>query len=161
VRSNDRSASRSSNRWSPTFAGCERHQEDAVPSHGRRQHPADALIAVHGALQPQKLDYDQADIYLRVTTKSELFRCAAAPRNPSPSTGSIATSARGSAVRTSAPTWASTPSLRRKKPNGAARRLQLRSELRQHRRPVHEHRAQRRRRSRHADAGRAVGFERR
>jgi FkbM family methyltransferase len=44
--------------------------------------PADALIAVHAMLQPQKLDYDQADIYLKVTTKSENFRLRACAKEP-------------------------------------------------------------------------------
>ena len=44
--------------------------------------PADALISVHAALQPQKLDYEQADIYLKVTTKSEHFRLRACAKEP-------------------------------------------------------------------------------
>jgi len=44
--------------------------------------PADALISVHAALQPQKLDYELADIFLKVTTKSEHFRLRGCAKEP-------------------------------------------------------------------------------
>jgi FkbM family methyltransferase len=44
--------------------------------------PADAFIALHAATRPRKLDYERADIYMRVTTKGEEFRLRACAKEP-------------------------------------------------------------------------------
>ena len=44
--------------------------------------PADSFIELHAAAPPRKLDYDHADIYLRVTTKGEALRLGACAKEP-------------------------------------------------------------------------------
>lgn len=44
--------------------------------------PADSFIELHGATPPRKLDYEHADIYLRVATKGETFRLRACAKEP-------------------------------------------------------------------------------
>jgi FkbM family methyltransferase len=44
--------------------------------------PADSFIALHAATRPRTLDYDRADIYMRVTTKGEEFRLRACAKEP-------------------------------------------------------------------------------
>ena len=44
--------------------------------------PADSFIALHAATKPRRLDYDRADIYMRVTTKGEEFRLRACGKEP-------------------------------------------------------------------------------
>jgi FkbM family methyltransferase len=44
--------------------------------------PADAFIELQAANKPRRLDYDRADIYLRVTSKAETFRVKACAKEP-------------------------------------------------------------------------------
>ncbi|HTI41927.1 MAG TPA: FkbM family methyltransferase [Vicinamibacterales bacterium] len=44
--------------------------------------PFSSLLDLRGALKPQRLDYDQADIYLHVTNKTETFRVKACAKEP-------------------------------------------------------------------------------
>ena len=44
--------------------------------------PADSFIELHAATRPRKLDYEHADIYMRVTTKSEALRLNACAKEP-------------------------------------------------------------------------------
>ena len=44
--------------------------------------PADAFIELHAATPPRKLDYEHADIRLRVLTKTETFRLRACAKEP-------------------------------------------------------------------------------
>lgn len=44
--------------------------------------PADSFVELHAATPPRKLDYDGAEIYLRVATKNETFRLRACAKEP-------------------------------------------------------------------------------
>jgi FkbM family methyltransferase len=44
--------------------------------------PADMFIELQAANKPRRLDYDRADIYLRVTSKAETFRVKACAKEP-------------------------------------------------------------------------------
>jgi FkbM family methyltransferase len=44
--------------------------------------PDEAFIDLHAATPPRRLDYDRAEIYLRVATKSESFRLRACAKEP-------------------------------------------------------------------------------
>ena len=44
--------------------------------------PHDSFVELHAAAKPRKLDYDRADIYLRVATKGEAFRLGACAKEP-------------------------------------------------------------------------------
>ena len=44
--------------------------------------PADSFIDLHAATKPRKLDYEYADIYMRVTTKGELVRLRGCAKEP-------------------------------------------------------------------------------
>jgi FkbM family methyltransferase len=44
--------------------------------------PRDSFIELNAANKPRKLDYDRADIYLRVTSKTESFRVKACAKEP-------------------------------------------------------------------------------
>jgi FkbM family methyltransferase len=44
--------------------------------------PPDSFIDLHAATRPRKLDYEHADIYMRVTTKGELVRLRGCAKEP-------------------------------------------------------------------------------
>jgi FkbM family methyltransferase len=44
--------------------------------------PLASYIELHAAARPQRLDYEHADIYLRVTNKTEMFRVKACAKEP-------------------------------------------------------------------------------
>ena len=44
--------------------------------------PLRSQVEIHAATKPQRLDYEHSDIYLRVTTKAEMFRVSACAKEP-------------------------------------------------------------------------------
>ncbi len=44
--------------------------------------PADSFVELHAATKPRRLDYEHADIYIRVTTKGEMVRVRGCAKEP-------------------------------------------------------------------------------
>jgi FkbM family methyltransferase len=44
--------------------------------------PPSSFVELHAAAKPRKLDYDHADVYMRVTSKGEIFRLQACRKEP-------------------------------------------------------------------------------